>query len=236
MNYLDSQTFKRIKKESVVDSIVQNIKELLNSEKIIPGDKLPPERVLASYFGISRNSLREALKILEALGILEIKHGSGIYLKEANFNVLSIPIMLKMDSDRRVLEELIETRKVVDVEIAALAAQRSTPENLKPVEAFLERCRREEEETSEDGASRTLFERLLGEITENRILMSLQEVTHTLWKSKQKEIGLFIMPKEIQYSQHYMVYKAVRAKDVEAARESMIYHIEAPLRVMEQQK
>lgn len=235
-NFMENEDFKKIKKESVVESIVQNIKELLYSEKLIPGDKLPSERVLSSYFGISRNSLREALKTLEALDIVEIKHGSGIYLKKPSFNVLSIPIMILLNTDRKALEELIEARKIVDAEIAALAAERSTLENLLPIEEYLEKCRKNEELVVEEKyTSKTTFESMLGEITQNQILMSLQQVTHTLWKSKQKEIGLISLPEEIQYAQHYMVYKAVKAKDAKAARESMIFHIESPLRILEQQ-
>jgi GntR family transcriptional repressor for pyruvate dehydrogenase complex len=227
--------FKKIKVESVVENIVQNIKALLAAEKLIPGDKLPSERVLSEYLGISRNSLREALKKLEALGVVEIKHGSGVYLLEPSYFTLSIPRGEILKGDRGILEDLIETRKIVDVEVAALAAQRATPEKLVKVEEYLEKCRRNEETVTEDGASKTQFERLLGEITGNRILMSLQEVTHTLWKSKQKEIGLMSMPSEIQYAQHYMIYKAVKVKDVAAAKESMVYHIEAPLRFIQQQ-
>ena len=231
-----ASTFKKIKVESVVDNIVQNIKDLLTGEKLMPGDRLPSERVLSEYFGISRNSLREALKKLEALGVVEIKHGSGVYLIEPSHFIVSIPKIEILKGDRGILEDLIETRKIVDVEVAALAAQRSTPENLVEAEEYLEKCRRKQETFTEDGgASKTLFEKLLGEITGNRILMSLQDVTHRLWKSKQKEIGLISLPDEIQYAQHYMVYKAVKAKDVAAAREAMVSHIEAPLRIMEQQ-
>jgi GntR family transcriptional repressor for pyruvate dehydrogenase complex len=226
-----TDTFKKIKTESVVENIVQSIRELLEMEKLIPGDRLPPERVLASYFGISSNSLREALRKLEALGVVEIRHGSGVYLLESRSFMLSIPKIEIFTGDRGILEDLIEARKIVDVEIAALAARRSTPERLVRIEEYLEKCRRGEETIAEDGASKTQFEKLLGEITGNRILMSLQEVTHAIWRSRQKEIGLISLPDEIQLAQHTMVFWAVKAGDVSAARDSMIYHIEAPLRM-----
>ena len=231
---LDAKVFKKIKKESVVDSIIHNIMELISTEKLSPGDKLPSERVLSNYLGISRNSLREALKNIEALNIIEIRHGSGIYLKKPNIDTLSTPFLMILHGNRKVFEELVETRKIVDVQIAGLAAQRSTKENIKPIEIYLERCKEGKEKVvDESGVSRTVFESLLGEITQNRLLMSLQEVTHSIWRKKQKVFELKPwLSEEIQYDQHYMIYKAVKSKDVEAAKESMVYHIETPLRVM----
>jgi len=223
-------------RESIVNNIVEQIKNLIVYEKMMPGDKLPSERVLSAYLGVSRNSLREALKTVEALGILEIRHGAGIFLRQPNFEAVTLPIMAYSLGDRDILLELVEARKIVDVEIAGLAAQRANESNTATLKEYMDRCRENREKYSEDGASRTEFEALLARVAGNRILISIQEATHALWKSKQKEIGLFVTHPDIQHAEHMMIYKAVLNRDPVAAREAMVYHIEAPLRILDRKK
>jgi len=216
--------------KSIVTDIAEKIKKLVLDEKMKPGDKLPSERVLSSFLGVSRNALREALKTIEAWGLLDIRQGSGIYLKDPSYEAITVPIMAYSVGDKDTLLELIEARKVVDVEISALAARRSDDKNIIPLTEYLDRSKGNAEYFSKDGASTTDFESLIGTIAGNRILSSIQEATHVLWRSKQKEIGLSSTHPDIQYSEHMLIYKAIVNKDEIAAREAMIYHIESPLR------
>ena len=223
-------------KESVVTSIADKIKKLVSDEKMKPGDRLPSERVLSAYLGVSRNALREALKTIEAWGLLDIRQGSGIYLKDPSFQAVTVPIMAYSVGDKDTLMELIEARKVVDVEIAALAAKRCNELNIVPLTKYMENSRKNADYVTRDGASRTDFEGILGRIAGNRILISIQEATHVLFRSTQKEIALPVTHQDIQYAEHMMIYKAVAKNDPVAAREAMEYHIEAPLRYLDQKR
>src|SRR5690606_37378143 len=121
--------FRDVGRTLLYESVVKQIIEAVRRGDLRPGMKLPPERELVQQFGVSRHSLREALKTLASQGILEIRPNSGTYIaggaKHA-FAVNSLSSILRK-SDH---PGLLEVRKVLEVEIARYAARRATPENL----------------------------------------------------------------------------------------------------------
>ncbi|MGH2996648.1 MAG: FadR/GntR family transcriptional regulator, partial [Gaiellaceae bacterium] len=110
--------------------MLERIQRLVDAGAISPGDQLAPERALATQLGVSRTSLRQALTALEALGMVEIRHGSGAYLvaTEPEKVVLSLAVTLAEQNQR--LPEAMEARMALERFIAGLAASRRTPADL----------------------------------------------------------------------------------------------------------
>jgi GntR family transcriptional regulator, transcriptional repressor for pyruvate dehydrogenase complex len=117
------------------ESVVRQIVEQIISGTLAPGAFLPSEPVLAQQFGVSRTVIREAMRILSGKGLVEVKHGSGMQVQPAEqWNQLD-PLLLfeqlRLGHDETLLNDLLEARRIVEVEVAALAAVRRTPEDLR---------------------------------------------------------------------------------------------------------
>jgi len=84
--------FKALPSKRAFDEIADQIKDLIYSKTLKPGDKLPPERDLATQFGTGRMAVREALRILEIQGMVDIRHGKGAFVKSPSTDILNVPI------------------------------------------------------------------------------------------------------------------------------------------------
>lgn len=121
-----------IKKISVVDQAIERIYELISTNKLRIGDRLPGERELSEALNISRNSLREAIRVLDIMGIICVVPGNGMTLgiPKLNTTILgSLRYLLLQDEEK--LLELYETRRILEVECTALAAEKATDEDIK---------------------------------------------------------------------------------------------------------
>src|SRR5436309_10784442 len=117
-----------IKSTRIYEEIVRQVKQLIAEGRLKSGDRLPPERELAEKFVVSRTSVREALRALESLGLIEIRPGEGTFVRQVPLDALVGPLALVMTSQREAIGELFEARRVLEPAIAALAAGRATPE------------------------------------------------------------------------------------------------------------
>src|SRR3990167_6105938 len=132
-----------IRSTRIYEEIVRQVKQMITEGRLKSGDQLPPERDLAEKFRVSRTSVREALRALESLGLLEIRPGEGTFVREVSVEALIEPLALLMVSQRETIGELFEARRVLEPAIAALAAARATPEEVQEMERILEEQARE---------------------------------------------------------------------------------------------
>src|SRR3989475_3438037 len=113
-----------IKSTRIYEEIVRQVKQLIAEGRLKSGDRLPPERELAEKFVVSRTSVREALRALESLGLIEIRAGEGTFVREMSVDELVGPLALVLTSQREAIGELFEARRGLEPAIAALAAGR----------------------------------------------------------------------------------------------------------------
>src|SRR6202041_3689587 len=114
----------------VTARLIARIKGLIADGSISPGSKFPPEREMAKDFGVNRASVRQALKVLEIMGVLNQRVGDGTYLSESAETILNEPIDFLVLLDDLSHHELFETRMIVEPELAARAAEQATVEDL----------------------------------------------------------------------------------------------------------
>src|SRR5512144_952948 len=110
--------------QGITTQLIARLKALISEGVLLPGCKLPPERELAPAFGVSRSSLRHALKALEIMGVLTQRVGDGTYLTSSAAGILSEPLEFLVVLDDISLFDLLETRLIVEPELAARAADR----------------------------------------------------------------------------------------------------------------
>lgn len=114
--------------------IATQLIELIEIQKLLPGDKLPPERQLAELLAVSRPSLREALHILQAQGIVQIKHGQGTFIQEPR---VAQELRASLLSTTHGLNELFDAREVLEVPASKWATEKATKEDIRLLRATL---------------------------------------------------------------------------------------------------
>ncbi|WP_180994105.1 FadR/GntR family transcriptional regulator [Bacillus sp. Marseille-P3661] len=191
------------------------------------GDKLPTERELSEQFGVGRSSVREALSGLKALGILEVRQGSGCYVKEVNLASLLLPIQERIHNKRILVEEIIETRVAIELEIIRLAIKRATPIMLDKVETYLisyEKKSADNNKSTIETSQHFAFERLLAEMAGNRILIMMQNLVHELWRDTTRK-GWRHRSIEEANREHMDIFQSIKNKDLASALTKMENHL-----------
>ncbi len=117
------------------ERLTERLLELVEERRLAPGDRLPPERVLSEGLQVSRASLRQAIVALEVQGLVEVRHGDGIYLCRPATTPASLAELLER---KQRLPEVLEAREVLEVKIAELAAQRRTGDDVEAMARGLE--------------------------------------------------------------------------------------------------
>jgi GntR family transcriptional repressor for pyruvate dehydrogenase complex len=135
---IDSPYLAPIQRTTVSEEIVKRLVSLILDAGLRPGDKLPSERELMARLAVGRSSLREAIKTLRALGIVKVTGGSGTFVANGNISALTQPLSWRLLMTEHITREVIEARRVVEVELASLAAERATPEDIAAISQRLE--------------------------------------------------------------------------------------------------
>lgn len=167
------QSLREVSVEKPVDAIIRQIKELVTSGQLKPGDRLPPERKLSEQFCVGRTPVREALRKLEFYGILQTRPQSGTFVASIGVSALKslIADVLKIDSPSFL--SLVETRVLLEEASIKLACQRRTKEDLVQLEAslaaYLDKASRGIKAVDED----LLFHLTIADCGKNKVLKSL---------------------------------------------------------------
>lgn len=140
-NILDEDFFSKIgTAQPLSQKIERRIEDLIREKKILPGQKLPSEFELCQLFSVSRTALREALKRLNARGLVEIKKGSGVYVTQIKIeNIIeSLNLFYDLKFDSNLIQQIIEVRRIFEPEIAKLASVNRTREDVEVLEQNIE--------------------------------------------------------------------------------------------------
>lgn len=194
-----------IKRTSLYEAIVTEIKKYIQENKLKPGDKLPKQDELCKVLGVSRTSLREALRTLQAVDIIEIKNGKGIYVKERTS--LKLEATVDLENQKKSILEMIEIRRSVEGLAVKLAAERATEDEIIEMEKNLVsmevKTKRGECEPDEDKAFHTAIYRA----SKNQILIELIEnlykVFDFMW---QNPLGIGNAMNEFKYHKDMFTY------------------------------
>jgi GntR family transcriptional repressor for pyruvate dehydrogenase complex len=207
----------------------REVAEIL-SERIISGElrensMLPTERELGVAMGVSRTVIREAIKLLESRGLVRIERGRGTVVQEPNGGPLSETLKLLLRRQEHVLLHLLEIRKILEVSIAGLAAERRTDTNLKAMEQALETMRQKPSLPEGYVDADVAFHAEIARASQNAVVLVLLEpLTDLLRESRLKS---FSGPRmvEVRARQHQEIYQCICAKDAAGAREAMRRHL-----------
>jgi len=174
-------------RESAVDYVINTIKNLLLEKKLKPGDMLPSEGALAESMKVSRGPVREAMKILSAFGIVEIKRGDGTYIAEPNNKSIVDPFLLRLILSDANAREMAELRELLETQIVTLVIRNATKEDLDTLEQIHSNMKKAFEMSSDNRKMDLLeydlkFHSALGKATNNVLVEAIYGFTMELFK------------------------------------------------------
>ena len=218
--------FKPIKKTRIYEKIVNEIKELINQGTLKWGDQLPTERELSETFKVSRTCVREAFRVLESQGFLESRPGNGTYVSNNAIDTLVQPLASFILKEKDYQIELFEMRQLLESQLAYLAAERATPENMAKMEKILNRQEKQiaNGETGLDSDSD--FHHALAEAANNRILFHIINTNIDFFAESRESCLLGEERAKKSLPHHKKIFSAIKKGDGELAAEAMREHIE----------
>jgi GntR family transcriptional repressor for pyruvate dehydrogenase complex len=224
------------REQRLYERVVDKVLELISSGAWKTGYRLPPERELSEAFGVSRTVVREAVKALEARGVLESTTGSGVSVRRADVNMVSQSLQTYMQLANRDDFEirLNEVRRVLEVEMVALAAARKTPEQLAKLHHICQQMRVDGNTAKQMAQLDFSLHVTLAEATQNELfkvllaplINQLREHIILTWED-------FPRPVEQVFDQHEAIVSAIENGDADAARQAMIKHLVFSREVLE---
>lgn len=216
--------FKQIKKSTLSDSIVQQIIEMISAGNILPGERLPSERDLAEALSVSRPSIREAMRSLHALGLIEIRTGDGTYLNE-NIGQLS-DFRVKNIFKKYSMLELTEARKLLEVEIVALAAERATEQDKENIKEAFQNTLKYPDDPKGFLKADFEYHMTIAEAAQNQFLAEMLYTTRDLMVDGYQDVVRLPGKGDKLREYHNSIMDAVLAGDKKKAQKVMEAHLE----------
>lgn len=220
-----------VKTKRIYEEIVDQISDLMAEGNLRPGDKLPSERDLAERLQVSRASVRDAIRALEIMGLIEIRPGEGTFVKDSGPSEIIQPLAMFIAVERSAFFEIYEVRKILETATARLAAGRVEPEELSRIEdAYKGMLRCFSSSDPEQGEIYDAqFHYAIAEAAHNNLLMKLMNtISETFHKSiSTARQQLYLTPgnAETLLEQHGLVLNAIRTGDGETAAREMLHHL-----------
>ena len=215
----------RVSKTNLADELTGRLLQLIRSGEYQPGDRLPAIMKMAKSFGVGHPTLREALRKLEVTGAVEIRHGSGVYIKRGHDMLLVSNPTFAGDASRKMLLDLIEARIPIETRAMALAATHAEDEHFERMAALLDEA---EEHMADDvklSETNMAFHREIAVASGNTVLAQLQEVLSKLFQEEQRAILNIYGSREQDHREHAGLLDALRQRDPALAEQRMRDHL-----------
>jgi len=194
-------------------------------DKLHPGDMLPPERELVRRFRVSRSSIRDAIRSLEAVGLLEPRQGIGTVVRELPPDALVTPVTSVLLQKRKVISELLDVRMIIEPALAWRAALHATPDQLAEMEAILkqqeEKLRLGQPATEEDAS----FHYTIALAADNSVMLKLVRVLMDLLRETRERSLQVGMRQRKSLAGHRRIFAALKQRDAAAAESAVRRHL-----------
>lgn len=217
---------ERVQRQSLSDELAQRVRRLIQQRDLQPGDRLPSILRLARDFGVAPPTVREALRKLEMLGVVEIRHGLGVFVG-SDTDPLLVRNPFEGAPGARLLLDLVDARISIEPTCAALAAENATPAQLAALGALMDRA-----EAALPAAEAALneanlaFHREIARASGNLVLHQLLDALGTAMRQEQRIVNHTRPLRERFHAEHLAILRALEARDPAQAVERMRTHLE----------
>jgi GntR family transcriptional regulator, transcriptional repressor for pyruvate dehydrogenase complex len=220
--------FKSVMREASLTARTQlQVEELIISGVLRAGDRLPSERELVEKLGVSKTVVREAVRSLATKGLVEVRPGSGIYVRDINSKIMSEPISLLLRARNFTVDDVHEVREVLEVNIVRLAATRANKKEIKSIEESIEALKADD---------LTLIEYAKWDVEfHNRLAIASGNPFFSILTNSINEVMLEVRLRALKFGkeqfindateQHTKIFEKIKARDAIGAEEAMREHL-----------
>jgi GntR family transcriptional repressor for pyruvate dehydrogenase complex len=219
--------FEQVAREPrLSDKVADMMLETILSRRLRVGDRLPSERELGEQFGVSRTVVREAVRALVAKGVIEVRSGSGLRVAAVGAAAVSESMSLFLHGGGLEFEKVHEVRRVLEVHIAGLAAERAGAEDVASIRDVHERMQQEAADVEAAARDDLEFHRRIARATHNELyLLLMDSIGNSLIDIRRENLGSGSAPATLE--QHAQIFERIEAGDADGARAAMSAHLDA---------
>ena len=205
-------------------SVLNAIKEHISENNLQPGDPLLPENELAKNLGVSRNSVREAIKALESLGIVETRRGIGIFVNSFSFGPILDTLQFARMQDLKELSDLLEIRQILETGMLAKIVPTITEVKLNELNDILKRMRERAEKSEPFREEDREFHQALFQTAGNDVLLKLLDMFWLMFSKTSHYTHLEDQYPQQTYMDHVAIVEAVAKRNVDDASKALYSH------------
>ncbi len=219
--------FVKLKKKKVFEDIADHIREMVESRELSPGDQLPPERELAITLGVSRTSLREAIRALEMIGEVETKVGvnGGTFIREVSLDHAMNIVQSMFNRTNQVLTDIVEVRLILETKSAYYAAKRRTDEDLKDLFEVIDEMEKDIKNGGFGMKADHKYHLTVAKASENKFLFSLSQLLEDMIEqTRLNTLSEKGVPEEA-LEDHRKITEAIKNKNATLAEVFMRSHL-----------
>jgi len=203
------------RKASVVSGVLGRLKPILHA-----GTRLPSERELSRKLRVSRPSLREALRTLELMGVVDTRHGSGTQVADSGREVLKTPLEFLFMLDRPTIEDLVETRALLETHLAGRAAERRTDEDLAALQKSLDDMVPVLSKPAELTEPDVRFHQAIAAASHNRLLERIMNCLRDAIADAMNAAWPGVPDMDTSFAMHVKIFNAIKRRSASAARQA----------------
>lgn len=212
----------------LTQQIILQVCELIREQRLVPGDRIPAERVLAEQLQVSRPSLREALTALESAGVVETRHGGGTFVRDFSEVGVTSPLAIAMATTNDIVGDLLDVRIIFEPIVTAQAALRATPAEIAAMQHNLAEQRLLVD--ARDGSAGLLildrqFHTHIAKASRNRVSLRVLQLFNELLHDVRRHFVAEPWRRQRTWEQHARIVAAIEAHDPHAARDAMLAHL-----------
>jgi len=219
-------TFQPVARQNLADDLAQRINDLILRREYESGDRLPSITAMATQFGVGAPTLREALRKLEAVGVVDIRHGSGVYVAAEHGTMLLSNPVFAAPASTKLLVDLIEARIPIEIQSATHAARNATPEQLAEMRRLLDRASANLDDAAVLNETNLAFHREIAKASGNTVMAQLLEVLSSLFREEQRLIMDIHGSRRDDHREHIAILDALERRRDKLAGERMRAHLE----------
>lgn len=215
-----------LERRPLYEQVSDRLRELIDVQQLQPGDKITPERELAVQLGVSRHSIRQALAALRAIGLLEIRHGDGVYLARSPHDLVPALARELLETQAR-LPHIWEVRQAIETQNARLAARRRTDDDLRRIAAALDAMEADIAVGGHGAGADREFHEAVAAASHNPLIQALmRDLADAFASTSDTSLAKPGQPGR-SLADHRRIQSAITAGDDEAAAAAMLGHLQA---------
>lgn len=219
-------SFHPVARQNLADDLAQRINDMIQRREYEAGDRLPAITAMATQFGVGAPTLREALRKLEAVGVVDIRHGSGVYVAAEHGTMLLTNPVFAAPASKKLLVDLIEARIPIEIQSATHAARNATREQIAEMRRLLDRASANLGDAAVLNETNLAFHREIANASGNTVIAQLLEVLSNLFREEQRLIIDIHGSRRDDHAEHVAIFDALERRRDKLAGERMKAHLE----------